>query len=320
MQCLNYLHQSFTRTFPIFIFAKLTLEAGGLLDLSQSHKFTPRICWHGSCTPFPCGCHLLKKEVWLWTTLTRSCQCWLLAQGVSCSPAAEGTASILLRLWCCVTAMSPHQVPHHLEDWVSVLLCWSWLGCPLCWWYLLGHTSCWLRLPPGPLEPDWGHSSQLMLGKYYNLLPRATVPNFPTAKQATFYYTTNYYNMLHFKILTPLLPASFSLRREGCSENHHLMFAASIKGSSTKIWIEDTVTLGLSQAVDSFKPHQNSEAKPICKNMIMRHERRNAEQKQKEEKQTSRKAQRKHRKNIIRPEKSCSWIWGGKKKKEICGL
>lgn len=210
--------------------------------------------------------------------------------------AAEVTVSILLRRWCCVTATSPHQVPHHLEDWVSVLLCWSWLGCPLCWWYLLGRTSCWLWLPPGPLEPHSGHSWQLMLGKYYSLLPRGTVPNLPTAKQATFYHTTNDYNMLHFKILIPLLPASFSLRREGCSENHHLMFAASIKVSSTKIWKEDIVTFGLSQAADSFKPHQNSEAKPICKNMSMRHERRNAEQKQKEEEQTSRKAQRKHAK------------------------
>lgn len=77
--------------------------------------------------------------------------------------------------------------------------------------------------------------------------------------------------MLHFNVLFPLLPASFSLRREGRPENHHLLFAAGIKGSSSNIWKEDTVTFGLSQTVDSFKPHRNSEAKSICKNMIMRH-------------------------------------------------
>lgn len=79
--------------------------------------------------------------------------------------------------------------------------------------------------------------------------------------------------MLNFKILILLLPASFSLRRKGCPENHHLLFAASIKGSSANIWKGDTATFGLSQTVDSFKLHRNSEAKPVCKNTIMRHER-----------------------------------------------
>jgi len=61
--------------------------------------------------------------------------------------------------------------------------------------------------------------------------------------------------MSYLKILMPLLPASLSLRREGRPENHHLLFAASIKGSPSNIWKEDAATFGLSQTVDSFKPH-----------------------------------------------------------------
>lgn len=130
--------------------------------------------------------------------------------------------------------------------------------------------------------------------------------------------------MLRFKILILLLSASFSLRRKGCPGNHHLLFAASIKGSSTNIWEEDTATFGLSQTVDSFKPHRNSEAKSIRKNMIMRHERIGWEMQSK-----NRKRKRKHpgrlkentEKNTIHLEKSWRWTSGKKKSKSaVCNL